>query len=193
MARLWKPAHAQGPVPARWAMIRMAGTVIPSRPITLIVGRFRGVDVSGLSLVHVTQIPGNISEGNWRLVIYIDDQATAQQQQAILDAFGGRLGGPLAELAGLISEVVTAQAVPIEYHFEEGKGTLHVGEAIDAEMTPYAGANGRPAALHDSTFSTSSPTYIGKASRHRVNIPEHGMTWEFSRRNAISSSFHYEV
>ena len=156
-------------------------------------GQIQGVDVSGLSLVHVAQIPGNISAGNWRLVIYIDDQATAQQQQAIFDAFGGKLGGPLAELAALISEVVTAQAVPIEYHVEEGKGTLRVGETIEAEMTPYAGASGRPTILHDSTLSTGSPTYIGKASRHRVNLPEHGMTWEFSGRNATSSRFHYEV
>ena len=158
-------------------------------------GQINGVDVSGLSLVNVVQIPGNILAGNWRAVIYVDEKATAEQQQAILNAFGGKLGGPLAKLAGLIGEVVKIYPVAIEHQVEGGKGTLRVGNVLDAEMSPYLDANGKPTTMHDSVFSTipGSPEYVAKASRHSVNIPEHGMSWEFTGRNAIQSNFHFEA
>ena len=57
-------------------------------------GQVGGVDVSNLSFVQVNQIPGNVLAGNWRAIFYIDDQATPAQQEAILNVFGGKLGGP---------------------------------------------------------------------------------------------------
>ena len=158
-------------------------------------GQVGGVDVSHLSFVQVNQIPGNVLAGNWRAVFYIDDKATPAQQEAILNVFGGKLGGPLADVAGLVGERVAVHFVPIEHRVEGGKGTLRVGEVVEAEMAPYTDANGRPTTIHDTVFSTipGSPAYLAKASRHRVNIPEYGMIWEFSGRNAIQGDFHFEA
>ena len=158
-------------------------------------GQVGGVDVSNLSFVQVNQIPGNVLAGNWRAIFYIDDKATHAQQEAILNAFGGKLGGPLADVASLVGERVAVHYVPIEHRVEGGKGTLRVGQVVDAEMAPYTDANGRPTTIHDTVFSTipGSPAYLAKASHHRVNIPEHGMIWEFSGRNAIQGDFHFEA
>lgn len=158
-------------------------------------GQVRGVDVSGLSLVLVNQIPGNVLAGNWRTVIYVDDKATPEQQQALLDAFGGKLGGAPAQFAGLISEIVAVHPVPIEHMVEGGKGTIRVGQVVYSEMAPYTDAQGRATSLHESVFSTipGSPAYVSKASTHQVNIPEHGMTWELTNRNAVQGGFHFEA
>ncbi len=158
-------------------------------------GQVGGVDVSNLSFVQVNQIPGNVLAGNWRAVFYIDDKATPAQQEAILNVFGGKLGGPLADVAGLVGERVAVHYVPIEHRVEGGKGTLRVGQVVEAEMAPYTDANGRPTTIHDTVFSTipGSPAYLAKASHHRVNIPEYGMIWEFSGRNAIQGDFHFEA
>jgi hypothetical protein len=158
-------------------------------------GQVRGIDVSGLSLVSVNQIPGNVLAGNWRAVLYIDDRATPEQQQAMLDVFGGKLGGAPAELAKLFGEIVAVHSVPIEHQVENGKGTLRVDQAVYSEMAPYTDAQGRPTTLHDTVFSTipGSPAYVAKASIHQVNIPEYGMTWEFSGRNAVQGDFHFEA
>lgn len=158
-------------------------------------GQVRGVDVSGLSLVLVNQIPGNVLAGNWRTVIYVDDKATPEQQQALLDAFGGKLGGAPAQFAALISEIVAVHPVPIEHMVEGGKGTIRVGQVVYSEMAPYTDAQGRATSLHESVFSTipGSPAYVSKASTHQVNIPEHGMTWELTNRNAIQGGFHFEA
>ena len=158
-------------------------------------GQVGGVDVSNLSFVQVNQIPGNVLAGNWRAIFYIDDKATPEQREAILNAFGGKLGGSLADVASLVGERVAVHFVPIEHHVEGGKGTLRVGEIVEAEMAPYTDANGRPTTIHDTVFSTipGSPAYLAKASHHRVNIPEYGMIWEFSGRNAIQGDFHFEA
>ena len=158
-------------------------------------GQVRGVDVSHLSFVQVNQIPGNVLAGHWRAVFYIEDKATPEQREAILNVFSGKLGGAFAGIAGLVGERVAVHFVPIEHRVEGGKGTLRVGEVVEAEMTPYTDADGRPTTIQDTVFSTipGSPAYLAKASRHRVNIPEHGMIWEFSGRNAIQGDFHFEA
>jgi hypothetical protein len=153
------------------------------------------LDVSNLSVVQVNQIPGNVLAGNWRAVFYIDDRATPAQREAVLNVFGGKLGGPLADVASLVGERVAIHSVPIEHRVEDGKGTLRVGQVVAAEMAPYTDANGRSTTIHDTVFSTipGSPAYLAKASQHRVTIPEHGMVWEFSGRNAIQGDFHFEA
>ncbi len=158
-------------------------------------GQVGGVDVSNLSFVQVNQIPGNVLDGNWRAIFYIDDKATPEQREAILNVFSGKLGGALAGVASLVGERVAVHFVPIEHRVEGGKGTLRVGELVEAEMAPYTDANGRPTTIHDTVFSTipGAPAYLAKASHHRVNIPEHGMIWEFSGRNAIQGDFHFEA
>jgi hypothetical protein len=158
-------------------------------------GQVDGVDVSDLSFVWVNQIPGNVLAGNWRTVFYIDDRAMPTQQEALLKAFSGKLGGPLADLAGLIGDRVAVHSVSIEHRVEGGKGILRLGEIVEAEMTPFTDANGRPTTIHDTVFSTipGSPAYLAKAQRHRVNIPEHGMVWELNGRNAIQGDFHFEA
>jgi len=158
-------------------------------------GEISGVDVSGLTFITLHQIPGNVLAGNWRQVVYLDDKGTPDQREALLSAFTGRLGGPLGDLAGLIGERVAVYTAPIDYQIEGGKGTLRVGEQIAATMQPYRDAQGRPTTLHDTLFSTipGSPAYVAKASQHMVNVPEHNMVWEFTGRNAIQGSFHFEA
>lgn len=158
-------------------------------------GQIRGIDVSNLSLVLVAQIPGNVLAGNWRVVLFVDDKATSEQREALLDTFGGKLGGAPADMAKLLGEIVAVHPVPIDHQVVDGKGTIRVGEAVFSEMAPYTDAQGRPTSLHESIFSTipGSPAYVSKASTHQVNIPEHGMTWEFSGRNAIQGPFHFEA
>ena len=157
-------------------------------------GHINDVDVSGLTLALVAMIPGNVLAGNWKVAAYVDSKASSKQKEAILAAHTGKLGGPLADLAKLIGEVVGVYDAPIQFDMAEGKGTIRVGDAVSAEMAPYADSQGRPTKLVDSIFSTipGSPAYVGKATSHRVNIPQHGMTWEFTGLNAVLGNFRLE-
>jgi len=154
-------------------------------------GAIRGVDVSGLALVSAVNIPGNVLEGNWRQLVLVDDRATDEQADAMLDAFSGKLGGPLADLAQLIGEVVAVERAKISHEIVDGAGTLTVGDKIHCEMHPYTGPDGTTTTLNNSIFSTvpGSPAYVGKADSQKVDIPEHGYQWSYEGKNAIQSDW----
>ena len=156
-------------------------------------GAANGVDVSGRTLVILTHIPGNILKGNWKIAVYVSDSAKPDQKQAILDAWTGKLGGPLADLAKLIGEVKGVHDARIDFRLEKGKGVLKVGDKVDAEMTPYTDSQGNPTTMNNTIFTTipGSPAYVAKATHHKVNIPEYGMKWTFENRNAVQGSFHF--
>jgi hypothetical protein len=154
-------------------------------------GKIRGVDVSGLSIVNVGHIPGNVLDGNWRIAVYVDDRASDEQMEAMLDAFNGKLGGPLADLAGLVGEVVSVERAPISHTIIDGAGTLNVGDKVDCAMHPYRGPDGSITTLSNSVFSTvpGAPAYVAVADHERINIPEHGYQWELENKNAIQSDW----
>ena len=136
-------------------------------------GRIRGVDVSGLNLVLIAHIPGNVLAGNWEIVALVDERATPEQRDLLLGAFTGKLGGPLADVAQLIGTVKGMEFVPISHHVEGGTGTLRIPGMVETEMDPYRGPDGSITTLQNSVFSTvpGSSAWVAKASVHRVNLP----------------------
>lgn len=158
-------------------------------------GNIQGLDVSGLTIVKIVYIPGNVLAGNWRAVTYVDGKGKVEQQQALIKVFTGELGGAIADLAKLVSENLDVRVAPIEYQIKEGQGTIRIGEVLSAEMAPYRSADGKPTKLVDSIFSTipGSPAYVAKATHHTVNLPEFNLAWEYNGRNAIQGEFHFEA
>ncbi len=155
-------------------------------------GAIRGVDVGGLTLASVVFIPGNVLAGNWKQLVFVDEAASDEQAEALVDAFSGKLGGPLADLAQLVGEQLGVVRAPISHEVVEGRGTLRVGDdTVVATMEPYRGADGSITTLQNSIFSTvpGSPAFVGKAERFAVNLPDQGWTFEFSGRNAIQSDW----
>ena len=154
-------------------------------------GQIEGVDVSGLNFGVAVFIPGNVLKGGWRAIRYVDARATPLQEQALLKVFRGELGGPMADLAGLVGEEVAARRAPISFTVEKGKGTLRIGEGIAAEMEPYHGPTGEPTRLVESIFSTipGSPAYVAKASRFHMEQPEIGVRLDLAGHDAIQGHF----
>jgi hypothetical protein len=154
-------------------------------------GTVRGVDVSGLTVVGAVHIPGNILEGGWKQVLLIDDSANDEQYEALVEMMTGKLGGPFADLAGLVGERVAIERAPIAHEIVDGAGTLKVGDAISADMHPYKGPDGSTTTLQNSIFSTvpGSPAYVAVADHQKIDLPQYGLTWEETKRNAIQSDW----
>lgn len=157
-------------------------------------GTIQGVDVSGLAYVAVCIIPGNVlTPASWKVVGFVDDRAADEQYKAIVAAYQGELGGPLADLAGLVGEWLDMQRAPITHATRGGKGTLHIDGFVRAEMEPFRAPDGITiTTLRDSLFSTvpGSPAYVARAHTHSVDLPKYGMQWSFEGRNAIQSDYH---
>jgi hypothetical protein len=155
-------------------------------------GTIEGIDVSDRVIAASVHIPGNVLAGNWKAFMYVDENASDEQMEALVDAFSGKLGGPLADLAQLIGEVLGVARVPIAHEVVEGRGTLTVGDGtVVAAMEPYRGPDGSITTLNNSIFSTvpGSPAWVGKASTFAVDMPDQGWTYEFTGRNAIQSDW----
>ena len=106
-------------------------------------GSIEGVDVAGLTLGLVVHIPGNVLKGNFRVVMVVDEKVTPQQEEAILKAYRGSLGGPLEDMSKLIGEVVAVERASITFEVNMGNGTLKIGQSVEAQIDPYRGPNGR--------------------------------------------------
>ncbi len=156
-------------------------------------GTVNGTDVSGRTLAVLAHVPGNALKGNWRAVVYVDDGATPQQQEALLNVWTGKLGGPVADLAQLIGEVAGVERVPITFEIEGGKGRFQIGPAIAGEMEPLQGATGQPTTLHDTVFSTiaGSPAYVGKAPNFRASAPNYGFNINLQDHSAVQGAFRF--
>jgi hypothetical protein len=157
-------------------------------------GTINGVDVSGLTIATLNHIPGNVLKGNWRIIFYVDDKATPQQQEALVNAFSGKLGGPVANLAQLYGEILSVERVPITFAVEEGKGRLQVGQVAEAEVVPFQGATGQTTKLYDTAFTTipGSPAYVSKALKYRAKSSSLGFDINMQNNNAIQGHFRFQ-
>lgn len=156
-------------------------------------GTVDGTDVAGLSLALMCHIPGNILKGNWRVAVYVDERATKQQEEALLNVWTGKLGGPVADLAKLVGEVVAVQRAPITFNVKEGQGVLKIGSVAEAVMDPYKGPGDRVTTLNDSVFSTipGSPAYVSKAANYRRNTGSGLRDVSLQNHNAIQGTFKF--
>src|SRR5262249_44916659 len=133
--------------------------------------------------------------GNWRIAVYLDDKTTPQQQEALLKVYTGKAGGPIADIAKLVGEVVAVERVPIRFDVNEGRGTIKIGDTQYAELEPYRGATGIATTLTDTIFSTvpGAPVFVGKAPRYISKQPALGINVDLKNHNALQSTFVFDA
>jgi hypothetical protein len=157
-------------------------------------GTIEGIDVTGRTIAMVAHIPGNVLKGNFRVALYVDEGASDKQQEAILNVYSGKLGGPVADLAKLVGEVVSVQKAAIKFAVHEGRGTLKVGDVSYAELEPYRGPDGSTTTLSNTIFSTvpGAPVFVGKAARYRSKNKALGHDIDMTGHNALQSTFVFD-
>ncbi len=158
-------------------------------------GSIEGVDVSGLTMAVSAHIPTNIlTPKSWKAVVFVDERASSEQEGVLIKLFTGQLGGPVADLAGLIGEVVAVERSPIAFTVEGGKGRLSIGTMVEAEMAPFVGATGNPTTLAETVFSTipGSPVFAAKASQYTRDGAAHGIpSVDLEGHNALQGHFRF--
>ena len=157
-------------------------------------GSVDGVDVSGHTIAMLVHIPGNVLAGGWKVAVLVDDKASEAQADAIVNAFSGKLGGPLADTASLIGELAGVERAPIIFDVKEGKGTLKIEGITECVMEPYRGPTGEVTTLNESIFTTipGAPAWVSKASKYVRTSERFGLkNIDLSGHNAIQGSFRF--
>src|ERR671910_1556436 len=100
-------------------------------------GQIEGTDVSGLRVVAVGDSPKVMTDGNWRLGMFIDDAASDEQAEKLGAVFAGQLGGPMAMLAPLIGEMLGVQTAPIQYVEDGRRHRVRIGDEVDITVEDF--------------------------------------------------------
>ncbi len=135
-------------------------------------GAVDGTDVSGLTVAAIIDTPKVMSEGNWRLGVFIDDDASPEQAEALGGVFSGALGGPMEALGPLVSENLGVERAPIEVREEGLSHSVRIGDAIDFEIEdvgPFGVESGEPGRLSGIFHPAGSELTISRATRSSID------------------------
>ena len=113
-------------------------------------GDVEGVDVGGLTVAAVADTPKVMTDGNWRLGVFIDSAASDEQAEKLGAVFSGALGGPMSALAPLIGENLGVERAPIAFDAEGLRHSVRIGDAVDLEVedvVPFGVESGEPVRL----------------------------------------------
>ena len=135
-------------------------------------GAVDGTDVGGLTVAAVADTPKVMTDGNWRLGVFIDEAASPEQAEALGGVFSGALGGPMAALGPLIGENLGVERAPIEVREEGLTHSVRIGDAVDFEIedvVPFGVESGEPARLTGIFHPAASELTISRATRSSIN------------------------
>jgi hypothetical protein len=135
-------------------------------------GDVEGTDVSGLKVAAIAESPKVMTDGNWRLGVFIDENASDEQAEKLTGVFTGQLGGPMEALAPLIGEMLGVERVPIEVHEDGLRHSVKIGDVIDFEIedvVPFGVETGEPVRIVGMFHPVSSDFTIAEAKRSKIN------------------------
>jgi hypothetical protein len=135
-------------------------------------GEVDGVDVGGLTVAAVADTPKVMTDGNWRIGVFIDAAASDEQAEKLGGVFSGALGGPMEALGPLIGEHLGVERAPIEVHEEGLRHSVRIGDAVDFEIedvVPFGVETGQPAKLSGIFHPAGPELNIARATRSRID------------------------
>jgi hypothetical protein len=150
-------------------------------------GNIEGTDVSGLKVAVIADTPKVMTEGNWRLGLFIDASANDDQANLLTAVMAGQKGGPMEALAPLVGEILGVERAPFEIVEDGLTHSVRIGDAIDFEIkdiVPFGVTTGQPVRLVGVFHPVSSEFNAAEATRSRINA----FGIEYQGRTGISTS-----
>ena len=150
-------------------------------------GEIDGTAVEDLSVVLLLHSPqAQITDGNLTVGLYVDERASAEQAEKLGAVFGGQLGGPMAAIAPLISEVAGLERAPISFAEDGLTHRVTVGNAINIEvedLTPPGSSE--PTRFENIEHLAAPSVTVARATSSRVS----GFGIEFEGTAGSSAPF----
>jgi len=135
-------------------------------------GQVDGTDIGGLKVAVVADTPKVMTEGNWRIGVFIDDQASEEQADKLLGVFSGQLGGPMAAVTPLVGEMLGVKRAAIEVQDDGLRHSVRIGDEVDFEIediVPFGVETGQPVKFQGMFHPVASDLTMAEAKRSRIN------------------------
>ena len=103
----------------------------------VIEGSYGNVSLDGVKFVVGGKYPGPIHEGNGDVVVFIDEQASEDQVNAIAGILTGQAGGmPWEALAGTVGSLEGPIMAPIEMTVDGNRSGFRIPGVVEMQQTP---------------------------------------------------------
>lgn len=135
-------------------------------------GEVDGTDIGGRVVAIVADTPKVMTEGNWKVGVFVDQGADDQQFDKLVKVFSGQLGGPMAALAPLIGEVLGAERASIEIKEDGLNHSVRIGDQVDFEIqdiVPFGVETGQPVKFDGMFHPVGSDLTMAEAKRSSIN------------------------
>ena len=142
-------------------------------------GAVDGTDVAGRTVAMIADAPKVMTEGNWRVGVFVDDHASDEQLERLVQVFSGQLGGPMAGLAPLIGEMLGVERASIEVVHDGHSHSVRIGSGIDFEIediVPFGVESGEPVRFSGMFHPVGSDLTMAEA--RRSSIDAFGISYE---------------
>ena len=146
-------------------------------------GHFEGEDLSGLNVGLLVDIPGKMSEGNWKVAVYVDDKASDIAYEGLLKILSGAAGGTTGLFTMLVSEIIGTVREKVEITREGNRRSITVGRKIQGEIEMLAGADpSQPVVMTNTQYWMGANVIAARGLRSRVR--DYGRVWDLSGKSA---------
>ena len=154
-------------------------------------GQVDGVDVSGKSVAMFADTPKQMTDGGWRVGVFVDAAASDEQRQALLAVFSGEQGGPPAMFAPLMGEMLGVEVAPIDFVDDGRRHSIRIGDAVDIEVEDFAGMDeGSVMTLNGIGHPANSTLVMAHATRSKINA--FGFDLDLTGQNGHSAPFAWQ-
>ncbi len=150
-------------------------------------GSVGDTDISGRKVALIADTPKVMTQGNWRVGVFIDDGSTEDQFDKLVQIFSGQLGGPMAGLVPLIGEMLGVERAAIEVDDDGLRHSVRVGDAVDFEVkdiVPFGIETGEPVRFAGMFHPVGSDLTMAEATRSRINA----FGIEYTGKSGLSKS-----
>lgn len=135
-------------------------------------GDVEGIDIGGLKVAAIADTPKVMTDGDWRLGVFVDERATDEQFDKLVQVFGGQLGGPMGALAPLVGEMLGVERAAIEVDDDGLRHRVRVGDGIEFEIediVPFGVETGEPVRFDGMFHPVGSDLTMAEAKSSRID------------------------
>jgi len=156
----------------------------------IVSGVVDGTDVSDLNVAVVGDTPAQMSDGNWRDGLLMDERADDTQAQKLAAIFGGQMGGPMATIAPLIGENLGMERAPIEISDNGRRHKVKIGDQVFVEIEDAASPfdpEGEPPKITASRHFANATMTVARALASKVRA--FGLDFSLVGQSGFSTNF----
>lgn len=136
-----------------------------------------------LNAALMLDIPGRMSEGNWTVAIYIDENANPTAVKHLTSILKGELGGPPTVLGILAGSFIGVKQVPISMVKDGKDWKVKIPKIINGTVAPVAGKDpDEDVVITNTNYWIDPDVHVAQSKENHFR--DYGRNWDFTGQSA---------